>query len=333
MVFKPLDIYDSQLSRIGMVDAFLSSTWAENYSDKASCQLVTVETMAYASILSVGNFVGQAGKDTLWQIKSLQRKNDQLWANGFPVSYTLLNDRIREGKYDQNGAVYESLRALVSGTRPAPIIGLYTQRTGMSATNTSTFNNQTLFKIVKDLCEDAEYGFRFVFDRVARKLLFDVYEGKTTEMKFSEQYGNIENVELTVAQTNWYTTAYVGGEGNEDERTFVWAGDTECSGLDRHELFVNASDLKKESGESDSAYRARLRKRGVQELNEKNEPLEVEFDTNNEDFGVSFGLGDLVTVLIPGLGFRFRVRVTGYKETMEKNRIKRTITTGKPIVA
>lgn len=325
------NIYDETLTRIGELSVYQSLVWEEAYQDAGECQLVCAISPAATALLKNGYFVGKKDRSTLWQIKSTEKYEGLLWANGFTVNYALLYDRIYDGILN-TGVVETTLRSAVSSKRPAPIVGLSALR-GLEQSHVSQHTYPDLFTLSQDLCAETDLGFRFIHDKANQMLLFDVYQGENrANVRFSEDYGNLANLALKQSENDYKNVAYVGGAGDGAERTFVVCGDTASTGLERHEMFVDARDLSQEDGQSLSDYQALLRARGLEKLNEHNKGLTVSFDIASDDFGSRFDVGDTVTALLKSDGLKLYVRVMSAKQTYEKNKRKTQITVGTPII-
>lgn len=325
------NIYDETLTRIGELSIYQSLVWEEAYQDAGECQLVCGISPAATALLKNGYFVGKKDRTTLWQIRSTEKYEGLLWANGFTVNYTLLADRIYDGVLN-TGNVETTLRTAVSGKRPAPIVDLDRIR-WLAESHVSQHTYPDLFSLSQALCVETDLGFRFNHDKAHKKLLFDVYKGEDkTNVRFSEDYGNLANLALKQSETDYKNVAYVGGAGEGSERTFVVCGETSSSGLERHEMFVDARDLSLEEGQSQADYEALLVARGIETLNEHNNGLSVSFDISSDDFGVRFDLGDTITALLKSDGLKLYVRVMSAKQTYEKNKRKTQITVGTPII-
>ena len=325
------NVYDENLVRVGTIQTIVSSTWEEQYSDRGICQLVVSNSPEASVLLLTDRFIGQPNKKTLWQIKTREKRDGNLWVNGFTANYTLLEDRVYEGLHVSDN-VEEDLRSAVETQRPADIVGLAPVR-GLPGSSVSEHTYPSLFKLAKDLCGMVEYGFTFNHDRTNKKLLFDVYQGtEKPNAKFSERWGNLKNLELLQSNTGFKNVAYVGGAGEGAERVFVQCGAVETVGLQRRELFVDARDIRKEDGQSDEQYKALLRERGLQELNEHNQKLSVTFDVAPESFGKDYYLGDIIHCILADDGLKLFVRVIAFEEVIENNKTRLAITIGSPIL-
>ena len=324
-------VYDENLNRKGQIFTFLSSTWQEKFCDRGVCQLVVSDKQNESSLLRVGRFIGAPDKKTLWQIKTIEKKDGELWCNGYTSNYTLLNDRVFTGLH-KSSVIETDLRDAVMASRPAPIIGL-AQLRGLTGSADSEHTYPTLFKLAKDLCGTSDYGFRFLHDKANRKLLFDVYSGEEKpNAKFSPAFGNLSNLELKESDAEFFNVAYVGGSGEGEDRTFVTCGATASEGLYRHEMFVDARDLKKEDRQSTEEYTAVLQQRGIEKLNEKLQKLTVDFEIDPTDLGSKFALGDTIKCVLHDEELSLFVRVVEFEETIENNKTEVRIKIGTPIL-
>lgn len=326
-----VNIYDKALTRVGAIAAYVSLVWEEAYQGAGECQLVCNAGAYVTTLLQVGYFVGKKDRTTLWQIKSVEKKDGQLWANGFTVNYTLLEDRICNTILTTD-TVETTLSGAVSDARPAAIVGLSALR-GLTEAYTSEHTYDDLYSLSQTLCTETDLGFRFVHDKTNHMLLFDVYQGEDkTNVRFSEDYGNLANLVLKQSENDYKNVAYVGGAGEGSDRTFIVCGDTDAEGLDRHEIFVDARDLQLEDDQTQEEYETLLAARGLEKLNEHNKGLTVSFDINPTDFGTKYDIGDMITAILKSDGLKLYVRIISAKQTYENNKHKTEITVGTPII-
>lgn len=325
-----INVYNQSLSRIGIVNTFVSNIWNEKYYGGGACQLVVSYNAAYSQLLSIGNFVGMSDKETLWQIRSTYRKDDELWVYGYTAEKALLNDRIANTIFTSSN-VEADLRNLVSTYRPSGIVGLAAAN-GLTAVVVSQNTYKSLYDIATALCTSAGYGFKFIFDNAQGKLLFNVYDGQTRENAiFSERYGNLSDIYIQFSEMEYKNVAYIGGEGEGSERIYTTVGATSSIGLNRHEMFVDARDIRKEEL-TDAQYIALLQQRGIEKLNENNKYLDVSFDIEPTFFGRDFRLGDKIKCILPEEGITLASRVTEFTETRETNKKSLTISLGEYII-
>ena len=324
-------IYDANLQKIGMFTAFVSLIWRESYTGSGLFQIVMPKTERAIALLQEDHFAGIPGSDTLMFVDSVEEKDGQIWAYGTEAKY-ILDARIYDGTLNLNGNIETALRTAVMAKRPYPIIGL-AEASGLTAKTRTQATYKSLFEISRTWCETAGYGFKLIHDKVAKKLLYSVYNGaERAGIKFAEKYGNLSNLTRALSEKGYRNVAYVGGEGEGSARTFVTVGATAMTGLQRREMFVDAKDLQKEEGQTDSDYIAVLTARGLEKLNETNKTMEIAFDISPQDFGKSFFLGDKITCLLPEYRVYMTVRIAEATRTYENNILTTTLTLGNPVM-
>ena len=150
--------------------------------------------------------------------------------------------------------------------------------------------------------------------------------------------------EYTNSVENLKTTAYVGGEEKEGVARKVAEVGGAAAGLEREEVFINATDIVQEyENESkvkitltDAQYLALLSARGASELEQYAETLAFgsKINTNaNLQYGIDYDLGDRVTCINKRWGVRIDVRITEIAETYETSGEEIDITFGESLPA
>jgi len=146
---------------------------------------------------------------------------------------------------------------------------------------------------------------------------------------FSGALGNV-NSERYETNTDYPNIAYIFGEnkasGGQQLRESVIVDLSE--GGETRELFVDAGDIRKEGGISDTAYKELLRQRGLERLAEEGRYETIDF-TIATDTDMVFGLGDICTYRHSLTEKVYNLRITEIKETHEKNGMKRNIVLGR----
>lgn len=147
---------------------------------------------------------------------------------------------------------------------------------------------------------------------------------------FSKEYDNLTSSEYTYDETPEKNVALIGGEGEGVNRFYYLLAHSE-SGLQRREIFIDASGISKkykdesdvEREYTDAQYITMLDAKGKQDI----APLVIAetFDgtldaTNgNYIYGRDFTLGDIVTVQNNNLGIYANVRIREALEYQDKN--------------
>lgn len=159
---------------------------------------------------------------------------------------------------------------------------------------------------------------------------------------FSQEFDNITEQEYTNSIENLKSTAYVGGEEAEPRVVAEVGGG--AAGLDREEVFVNATDITKkytnendeEITRTDEEYLACLEERGASELEQYAETLSFSSTINtraNLKYREDYDLGDRVTCVNKRWGIKINVRITEVAETYQQNMEEIDITFGESLPA
>lgn len=169
---------------------------------------------------------------------------------------------------------------------------------------------------VTELCEVSEVGIKTIFTPETGVFTIMLYKGTESQAVFSKEYENLTEQVYTVSAADFANTALVGGEGEGAERTFVAI--TSGSGETRHEIFVDAKDLRAEDFGVD--YINTLIFRGQSKLNEQ--VIRYSFDTSvnphgNLTYKVDFDLGQVVKVISKAWGVSMTTRIAEVEETYD----------------
>ena len=180
------------------------------------------------------------------------------------------------------------------------------------------------------LCENLV--FIKVNDNGAR--LFNVGQGQQENppVVFSREFDNILEQEFTNSTERLRSTAFVGGEERHDRPRRVVEVGTTAAGLDRAEVFINATDIQQvllnpdgsQTVVPDPQYNAMLSSRGVQSLEYFAETLAFTSKVNthaNLKYKDDYDLGDRVTCVNRRWGIRINVRITEISEIYQDHNI------------
>lgn len=200
---------------------------------------------------------------------------------------------------------------------------------------TKETDKEDLLTIITDMCQEAKIGFKMTLTR-NKKFRFELYNGedrsygqtKNPYVLFSKNMDNLISSDFTKDTTGLKNFAYILGceypEKDEETPTYVmdeyeekqygWAvvqrqqpgnysttyGDNTLSGLDRRELFVDASSLNVEDIGEGPAYTAAMQQEAKEQMKET--VITMEFDGemdyfNNYKYGVDYKVGDIVQVI------------------------------------
>lgn len=170
---------------------------------------------------------------------------------------------------------------------------------------------------LRDIGEYAEMGWEIFADAARKKWVFDVIPGvdrtkgqsNVSPVAFNFEYRNIERCRYVEDFQKYRSTAYAGGQG-EDEKRLIYILGAEAAGSERFEVFLDCRSAKDI---------AELIYYGQQKQVEYKEAKTLETGTLPKVFLFErdFFLGDLVTVTISRIGLSLDTRITGVREIWE----------------
>ena len=163
---------------------------------------------------------------------------------------------------------------------------------------TNQYNGETLLEVINAICSENKIGYKIILNS-ENQFEFQLYLGedrsyrqsKNPYVTFSPDFDNLINSNYTDKTSGVKNIALVVGS---DKTKVVGV----ASGINRRELYVEASDLQKEEMSS-SKYNALLEKRGTEKISEAN--VKSEFDCKCDTstlyiYGKDFFLGDTVQI-------------------------------------
>ncbi|WP_346206825.1 siphovirus ReqiPepy6 Gp37-like family protein [Caldifermentibacillus hisashii] len=202
-------------------------------------------------------------------------------------------------------------------------------------------NNLSWRSRYKNLAEELEeqslasgLGWNVYLDIQAKKWVFDVLEGRNLTASqsdlppviFGPQFDSLKTLNYSESELNYRNTAYVAGQGEGVDRRVIELGDS--TGIDRHELFVDARDVSEETEGENPQPRPEqdiindLTARGNRELEKmvQEKYLEGQILTKSPFiYEKDYDLGDIVSIQNKDWGVTMDARITEIKEIYEAN--------------
>lgn len=320
-----VEIYDRTLTYLGSLQTWLSLEWVEHYNTAGSMVISCQRTETAVSLLQTERYcILSPESDIPMEIISIlddvEAKTVTAW--GIPASHSILAQRISLDTVGPGNP--ESItRNAVSRMAPWPCLVLG-QLSGVSGTFTHQMSDRTILEMAEKIGEATDMGFRIRKD--GARLLFECYKpGKNENGVFTPNFGNMGNAKRKITISEHKNVALVAGEGEGTDRVTVAVGATSATGAARREMYVDARNIQRNDGESDTSYRNRLTAYGVLALSEAAKIDNIEFD-----LAPGMAIGDIVNVIIPGMP-QVDVRITGKTVISQKNTVRRSMSVGKPI--
>lgn len=291
-------------------------------------------------------------------IDTVKIEQDERWgriihATGFTASRMLASRTLIE-----NAVVEESAGAVIAhliistlnqDNRYFSKTDLHFPATGDSVIYES--QPEPLDEAVFSLCKASGIGLRSRFDILTERLSIETYQGVDHTIEtvfpvvFAPEYENIAELSYANSANPWKNVVYVLGEQPKEEgqtRVLVAAGENHLTSFARREAVVESNlsrTVTEEDGgtreQTDEEYLDALRQYGDEYLAKTGRIVSCEGEIIVESpliqFGVDYGLGDLVTFQYKEFELNHDVRITEIEDAYEGGRHTTRVVLGDPM--
>lgn len=336
-------IYDRTLNLLGIIENQTSLLWTRKFFEPGEFELHAPITSYNLSRIQLGNIVTMHGQDEAGIIEDVQYEetNDknEITARGrFLTAY--MSYRLIVGTVNISSTIEVAMRDLLSRCTAIPLVELGRLH-NYKKTVSGQVTNANLLKFMKKLAKAGNIGYRFTPDFVKKTITFDTFVGTdrsasqsdNNRVIFSENYDNLNRAVYQANNQSYANVAYVYGKDANGNTVSVTVGNTDATGLDRREIYVEGSGVNANELSSSEFY-AKLRQEGQNTLNAMAMSESFECDTNasgNFAYKKDYDLGDIVTVRKSGWGMQRDLRITEILETYEHGTMTVTPTFGNPL--
>jgi hypothetical protein len=319
-----LYIFNTNRELVGIVESFEYLRWTRRYSQCGSFELKAIATQENAELLKEGNIIWKNDDEEAGIIEhlSLSQTDQEFITVSGRFATSFLARRIVWQTEKLSGDISDCVEQLIENNLINPsdvarkISGISFSSPSLDIPISTQISYRNLMDAVTELCEVSEVGIKTIFTPETGVFTIMLYKGTESQAVFSKEYENLTEQVYTVSAADFANTALIGGEGEGAERTFVAI--TSGSGESRHEIFVDAKDLRAEDFGVD--YINTLIFRGQSKLNEQ--VIRYSFDTSvnphgNLTYKVDFDLGQVVKVISKAWGVSMTTRIAEVEETYD----------------
>lgn len=313
-----------------------SVIWKKSYNNVGQCAFTIPVSSTLFDVIANDNYITREDDDMVCRIKQITiTTNRDTGMHFYQVvgldMLDVLSQRIVWKMEDFNGNVENAIRDIIThncidttnyggNNRKIENIELDTKY-GF----TETFEKQVTYDNVLDcvlaICQQFDYGIKVYYSNGKFKIKLykgvDHSYGQTTNpyVVFSDENHNLDTSQYFFDSSVYKNMALIGGKGEGTERTLVMVNNN-TSGLNRYEVFVDASSL-----EETTNYQKQLEQHGQEQL--KIMTAQETFDgdiknTNLYKYKEHFNLGDIVTVR-NNLGISKNSRIRNVTESYDIN--------------
>jgi len=346
-----LRVYGRDLMQLGLIEKITSLIWTRRYWAYGAFKLLVPFTEVHAALLVKNHLILKRGDTEMAEIQYVYITQDSQGEEHIEVQGRFITHwvakRIILNRIVTVATAQAILRRIVSENIISPqvasrrISGIdLASIEGISRPSIQYASEEYANALLE--CETvaraSRLGFGIYTDIREKRHTFRVYDGAdlTVDQKnnppciFSQEFDNVLEQEYTNSVENLKSTAYVGGENKEGlPRQIVAVGDS-VAGLNRDEIFINATDITQtyKDGQQEitmtlQQYIEMLRQRGQTELEKCAETLAFASKVNahsNLVYKADYDLGDRVTCVNRKWGVRVNVRITEVAEIFHKDK-------------
>lgn len=343
-------VYSPDMVLLGIIERITSFVWTRRYWECGDFKLLVPFDANHNQLLKQGNIIIKHGDVEAAEIQYVSiSKNlegfEVIEAQGNFLTHWISKRVIATPLKNVSATAQTLIQRIVrencvnaSAARIIPRLSMHQDDTilGESILYTSEEYDNAL-DAIEDLAQGSKIGFKIITDRAAGTHQFCVYKGVDSTADntagnppciFSQEYDNVLEQEYIISIEKHKSMAYVTGEETDGVSQYLVLVGDELTGLDRKELYVRASDIRKtykndsnvEVTMTASQYEAALRDRGLEKLEQS--PISQSFSSEinvgaNLVYRQDFDLGDRVTCVNKTWNVRIDARITEISETYE----------------
>lgn len=335
-------ILDRNLNIVGVISTYDSILWTEKVHEPGNIKAVFVFTEKMNRILQRGYLLYktdelQPAVITRKTLKLNKYGQQTITIQGYMVT-RYFRQRIIWKKMIMKGTPEQLMRQMVQeqiiapedDTRKIPLIELGDMQNFDMDEVEKQITYDNLQEALTDMSKTTELGYRLRLDYARKKLVFEVYRGTNrtqgTEHPciFTRKFKNVFTQEYNEDEGNYKNVCLVGGPGEDTDRVLVTVGSG--SGLDRYEMFYNASGYS-EDGITAAVLQDQLRQKGLEKMSAYYIAKAFEVKINKEK-AMKFDLGDYVTCKDTQWGITVDTQVKVIQKGYSKTEASYVITLG-----
>lgn len=273
-----------------VIDAFESFIWTERYREPGDFELYIPFDKTPMEFIKEQYYVWRQKSENLMIIEDILIETDA--ETGVHVTITgrtlesLLDRRVVAYRTVISGNLQNGIQRLLNENAISPsdaerkIPGLkFVYNSDPRVTSLTCDLNllgESLLDVIEDQCELNDLGFKIWYDESDNSFNFQLYYGedrsyaqeKNPWVVFSSDYENLLNSSFYQTSRNLRTAAVVAGSDDEEKGQEIIDvdGKPELIGLDRREMFIEASDIElPDPVVNEDSIRERLEKRNKTE--------------------------------------------------------------------
>lgn len=315
-------VLNKNFESVGIVDVFESMIWTDRFDSYGDFELYLFMDELNFLMLQKDYYLWSKDSEHVMIIEDVAIDTDLEEGNHLIVTgrslESILERRIVWGYKILTGNLQNGIKTLLEENVISPTDEdrkipnfIFVESTDPIITEMkidAQYMGDDLYSVISDLCTERGIGFKITLND-QNQFEFRLYAGTDRSYTqdtnpyviFSPNFDNIINSNYFTSIANYKNVAFVAGEGEGKYKitTIVGSG----TGMDRRELFVDASDLSSETEEailSKAEYLEKLNNKGLVELSQYliSTAFEGEVEASQLfKYGRDFFIGDIVQII------------------------------------
>jgi len=332
-------VLDNNFNKLGALSGFKSMRWISRHTRAGEYELKVEDNPHLFALLKEGKYIFPRGGTELAEIEyphiDSQESTEAIIKGRFVLGYA--RQRIIRGREVLNGSLEACVGQLLQNhliapgdpARRIPAVAYQSVPTGIMILAERSYRN--IEDTITDFCEAHEVGIRADFNIKTKIITVRLCKGVVRPVIFSRERGNIMGYSYDKSAWDYATAALIGGEGEGAARVLTDVGGG--SGVDRREIFVDASDLRIEDFPA-GQYVDALKNHGHEKLQERS--IVESFDAlahqhGSVKYGQDYHLGDIVRVRDRDLGIEMQTYVAEAATTYDADGESVDVKFGQPL--
>lgn len=314
-------VLNTDFESVAIVDTFKSFIWTDRYKSYGDFEIYLSMESNILNYLREDYYLWMKESEHCMIIENLAIDSDTEEGNHLTITgrslESILERRIVWGQKVLKGNLQDAIRTLLNESIITPSIGdrkienfIFNPTTDAKITGLTLdtqFTGDDIYSVITKLCAANDIGFKLVLNE-RNQFVFSLYSGvdrsyaqtENPYVIFSPSFENIINSNYYSSNANIKNITFVAGEGEGSYRKTAVVGSG--SGLNRRELFTDASDISSDTENgtlSNAEYTAQLEARGHENLAECTVKTAFEGEveaTRLFKYGEDFFIGDIVQI-------------------------------------
>ena len=338
-------VLDTEFKSSDTLDIFESLIWTDRYFECGDFEIYTPAESEIMKMLPKGYYLYLKESEHIMIIEDVEIETDAEQGAHLKITgrslESILDRRIIWGQTILSGSLQDGIKKLLNENVISPsdenrkIPNLNFRDSDdvriKALTLEAQYYGDNLYDALVDICKSAGIGFKITLENT--NLVFSLYMGidrsysqtYNSYVVFSPGFDNLMNSNYIESIKTLKNVTLVAGEGEGSDRktTTVYLGSSSPSGLDRRELFTDASGVSQtvEGGTlSDTEYLSQLAQKGNEELSNNTETVSFEGEVDISAtyvYDSDYFLGDVVQVGNE-FGNEARCRITEFVRSQDE---------------